>query len=117
FFFAFLKILQVSIELRGAPWALWIHDLSQPDPFYILPILMAVTMLITQKMTPTTVDPAQAKMMMIMPIMFTALFLFAKSGLVLYWLTGNVVGIGQQFVINKYWAPPATVKKRFDKKT
>ena len=69
-------------------------------------------MLITQKMTPTTVDPVQAKMMMIMPLMFTVLFLSSPSGLMLYWITSNVVGIGQQFVINKYWAPAGTAVAR-----
>jgi YidC/Oxa1 family membrane protein insertase len=119
FFFAIYAILRVSIDLRGAPWMLWIRDLSQPDPYFILPILMAVAMFISQKMTPTTVDPAQAKMMMLMPIMFTAFFLWQRSGLVLYWLTSNVVGIGQQYLINKYWAIPApgSAKNRIDKKT
>jgi YidC/Oxa1 family membrane protein insertase len=70
-------------------------------------------------MTPTTVDPAQAKMMMFMPLMFTALFLWAKSGVVLYWLTSNVVGVGQQYFINKYWAGPAGAapKNRTERKT
>ena len=103
--FAFWTMLSVSFELRQAPWILWITDLSRFDPYYVMPILMAASMLITQKMTPTTVDPVQAKMMMIMPLMFTVLFLSSPSGLMLYWITSNVVGIGQQFVINKYWAP------------
>jgi YidC/Oxa1 family membrane protein insertase len=108
FLIAFWKMLSVSIELRHAPWMFWVTDLSRPDPFYIMPILMAVSMFITQKMTPTTADPVQARMMMIMPIMFTALFISAQSGLMLYWLTSNVVGIGQQFVINKYWSAKDT---------
>lgn len=108
---AFYKMLSVSIELRHAPWILWIHDLSRPDPYYIIPILMAVAMVVTQKMTPTTVDPAQAKMMMIMPVMMTVLFLWNASGLTLYWLTSNLVGIGQQWFIRKYWAEPIDPKK------
>ncbi len=72
-------------------------------------------MLITQKMTPATVDPAQAKMMMLMPLMMTAIFLWAQSGLVLYYLTSNVIGIGQQFFINKYWAPRLEAKDSKDR--
>ena len=119
FLFAIYAILRVAIDLRQAPWVLWIHDLSQPDPYYILPILMAITMFISQKMTPTTMDPAQAKMMMLMPLMFTAMFLWAKSGLVLYWLTSNVVGVGQQYLVNKYWAAPAngSAKGRSERKS
>ena len=108
FLIAFWKMLSVSIDLRHAPWMLWITDLSRPDPYYIMPILMAASMFITQKMTPTTADPVQARMMMIMPIMFSVLFITAQSGLMLYWLTSNVVGIGQQFAINKYWSSSDT---------
>ncbi len=104
FLFAFWNMLSVSIELRQAPWMLWIHDLSRPDPYFIIPVLMAVSMIITQKMTPTTIDPAQAKIMMIMPVMLTVMFLWVQSGLMLYWLTSNVVGIGQQWFIQKYWS-------------
>jgi YidC/Oxa1 family membrane protein insertase len=108
FLIAFWKMLSVSIELRHAPWMFWVTDLSRPDPYYIMPILMAASMFITQKMTPTTADPVQARMMMIMPIMFSVLFISAQSGLMLYWLTSNVVGIGQQFLINKYWSSTDT---------
>ena len=74
---------------------------------------MAVAMFVQQKMTPTAnVDPAQAKMMMIMPLMFTFMFLFYSSGLALYWLTGSIIGIGQQVFINKYWSPQAEAKLR-----
>jgi len=107
---AFYSMLSVSIELRHAPWILWIHDLSRPDPYYIIPILMAIAMVIGQKMTPTTVDPAQAKMMMIMPVMMTVFFLWVQSGLTLYWLTSNLVGIGQQWFIRKYWGGDSKVK-------
>jgi YidC/Oxa1 family membrane protein insertase len=116
FLFAIYAILRVAIDLRGAPWILWIRDLSQPDPYFILPILMAITMFVSQKMTPTTVDPAQAKMMMVMPLMFTAMFLWAKSGLVLYWLTSNLVSVGQQYFINKYSPVTAPAKSRPEKK-
>ena len=103
-------MLSVSIELRQAPWILWIRDLSQYDPYYVLPILMAVSMVIMQKMTPTTVDPAQARIMMIMPLVFAVMFLQAQAGLTLYWLTSNGVGIGQQYLMNKYWTPVTEAK-------
>ncbi len=106
------SMLSVSIELRRAPWIAWIDDLSRPEMLLIpvLPILMTVSMIIMQKMTPTTVDPAQAKMMMIMPVMFLFMFWRAQSGLTLYWLTGNVIGIAQQVFINKYWSPRTEAK-------
>ena len=109
-FFGLYSMLSVSIELRRAPWLLWIKDLSQHDPYYVIPILMAISMFIMQKMTPTTVDPAQAKIMMIMPLMFAFMFLWVQAGLTLYWLTSNIVGIGQQVFINKYWSPHAETK-------
>lgn len=105
FFAAIWTMLSVSIELRQAPWILWIKDLSQRDPYYIIPVLMAVSMVVMQKMTPTTVDPSQAKIMMAMPLVFAVMFLQAQSGLTLYWLTSNVVGIVQQYFMNKYWTP------------
>jgi YidC/Oxa1 family membrane protein insertase len=109
--FGFYSALAYSIELRRAPWILWIKDLSQYDPYYVIPILMAVAMIIQQKLTPTAnVDPAQAKMMMLMPLMMTFMFLFYSSGLALYWLTGSVIGIAQQVFINKYWSPQAEAK-------
>lgn len=111
--FGFYSALSYSIELRRAPWIFWIKDLSQFDPYYMIPILMAVAMIVQQKLTPTAnVDPAQAKMMMIMPIMFTFIFLSYPSGTGLYWLTSNVIGIGQQVFINKYWSPQAEAKLR-----
>jgi YidC/Oxa1 family membrane protein insertase len=106
--FGFYNALNYAIELRRAPWILWINDLSRHDPYFILPILMAVSMIVMTKLSPTTVDPAQAKIMMIMPVMMTVLFIYVSSGLVLYWLMSNVAGIGQQVFINKYWAPPET---------
>src|SRR5207249_5310990 len=115
--FGFYSALSYSIELRRAPWMLWVKDLSQPDYVFhnipVLAILMAISMIVQQKLTPTAnVDPAQAKMMMIMPLMFTFMFLFYSSGLALYWLTSNVLGVVQQFFINKYWSPQAEAKVR-----
>jgi YidC/Oxa1 family membrane protein insertase len=110
-FFGFYSALAYSIELRRAPWILWIKDLSQYDPYYVIPILMAVAMIVQQKLTPTAnVDPAQAKMMLLMPVMMIFLFLSYSSGLSLYWFTGSVVGIARQVVINKYWSPQAQAK-------
>jgi YidC/Oxa1 family membrane protein insertase len=110
-FFGFYSALAYSIELRRAPWILWIKDLSQYDPYYVIPILMAVAMIVQQKLTPTAnVDPAQAKMMLLMPVMMIFLFLSYSSGLSLYWFTGSVVGIARQVAINKYWSPQAEAK-------
>jgi YidC/Oxa1 family membrane protein insertase len=103
FLFAFYSVLSMTIELRRAPWVLWIHDLSQYDPYYIMPLLMAGSMVLMQKMSPTAMDPQQARMMMIMPILMVFLFLSSPSGLMLYWLTGNLIGIVQQVFIMKYW--------------
>jgi YidC/Oxa1 family membrane protein insertase len=100
-FFALYKVLMIAIELRGAPFMLWITDLSSKDPYYILPIIMGVTMVIQQKMTPSTMEPTQQKLMMIMPVIFTFMFFTFPSGLVLYWLVNNILSIIQQFYINK----------------
>ena len=100
-FIALYNVLNKAIELRGTPFAFWITDLAAKDPYYILPVTMGVTMVIQQKMTPTTMDPAQAKIMMFMPIIFTFMFLSFPSGLVLYWLVNNVLGIVQQYFVNK----------------
>ena len=101
-FVALFNILYMTIELRQAPLWLWINDLSSPDPYYVLPILMGVTMVIQQKITPTTMDPAQAKVMLILPAFMTLLFLNFASGLVLYWFTNNLPTIGQQVVTDRY---------------
>jgi YidC/Oxa1 family membrane protein insertase len=100
-FFALYKILLIAIELRGAPFIWWIHDLSAKDPYMVFPILMGLSMVIQQKMTPSTMDPKQAKMMMLMPVIFTFMFLSFPSGLVVYWLTSNLLGIVQQYFVNK----------------
>lgn len=99
-FIALYWVLLSAVELRQAPFALWITDLSEPDPYYILPIVMAATMFIQQKLSPTPPDPVQAKVMMIMPIAFSIFFFFFPAGLVLYWLVNNVLSILQQWRIN-----------------
>jgi YidC/Oxa1 family membrane protein insertase len=106
--YAFYKVLTVTIELRGAHW-FWVMDLSQPEqlPIRILPVVMVITQFIMQQMTPTPgVDPAQARMMKFMPLMFGFFFYNVSSGLVLYWLTGNLVGILQQWLINRMMPAP-----------
>jgi YidC/Oxa1 family membrane protein insertase len=100
-FFALYNALQNAIEMRHAPFFLWIRDLSAKDPLYISPLIMGASMVIQQKMTPTAADPSQAKMFMLMPIMFTFLFLNFPSGLVLYWLVNNVLSIAHQYYLNK----------------
>jgi YidC/Oxa1 family membrane protein insertase len=97
FLIAFYRVLSVSIELRGAPF-LWISDLSQKDPYFVTPLLMGLSMFIMQKMTPTAMDPAQQRIMMIMPVMLVGMFLWAPAGLNLYWLASNVCSIIQQGV-------------------
>ncbi len=100
--YAFYTILSISIELRRAPFLLWITDLSQKDPYFVTPIIMGGTQLVQQVMTSSSIpDPAQRRMMYIMPIMFTYIFLNFPSGLVLYWLVNNLLGIGQQYLINR----------------
>jgi YidC/Oxa1 family membrane protein insertase len=107
----FYGLLQRAIELRGAPFFLWIHDLSAKDPYYITPILMTITMFLQQQLTPTTGDPAQRKMFLIMPLVFGWIFKEFPSGLVLYWLVQNILTIVQQLIMNKYWKDhPAELK-------
>lgn len=103
-FFALYKALLLSIELQGAPFILHITDLSLKDPYFITPILMGATMFLQQRLSPQTGDPIQQKVFMLMPIIFTFLFLQFQSGLVLYWLTNNVLSIAQQYFINKKMA-------------
>jgi YidC/Oxa1 family membrane protein insertase len=100
--------LQVSIELRGAPWVGWIRDLSAPDPFYVLPVLMVATQFWQQKMTPMTgADPAQQKMMLFMPLIMGFIFFSLPSGALLYYVAGTLIGIGQQYLTNYLIGPPA----------
>jgi YidC/Oxa1 family membrane protein insertase len=100
-FIALYWMLLESVELRQAPFMLWIQDMSSPDPFYILPLLMGVTMLIQQKLNPAPMDPIQAKVMMVLPVVFTVFFAFFPSGLVLYWVVNNTLSIAQQWVITR----------------
>jgi YidC/Oxa1 family membrane protein insertase len=100
-FIALYWVLLESVELRHAPWILWIKDLSSKDPYYVLPILMGTTMLIQQRLNPTPMDPIQAKVMMVLPIVFTVFFLFFPSGLVLYWVVNNTLSILQQWYITR----------------
>ncbi len=99
----FYGLLSRAIELRGAPFILWIQDLSAKDPYYITPILMTATMFIQQAITPTTADPVQKRMFMIMPLVFGWIFKEFPSGLVLYWLVQNILTIVQQLIMNRYW--------------
>lgn len=100
-FISLYWVLSSSVEMRGAPWAFWIHDLSAPDPFYILPVLMAVSMFLQTRMNPTPPDPVQARMMMIMPLAFSAMFFFFPAGLVLYYVVNNVLSMAQQYYITR----------------
>jgi YidC/Oxa1 family membrane protein insertase len=100
-FMSLYYVLQSVVEMRQAPWLGWIQDLSSPDPYFILPLIMGATMLIQTKLNPAPADPMQAKVMMFMPIMFTAMFLFFPSGLVLYWVLNNVLSITQQWYITR----------------
>jgi len=100
-FWGFFRLLVVGIEFRQSPFIFWIKDLSVKDPYYVTPILMGVTQFISQKLTPTSADPTQAKMMLIMPVVMTIFFMNFQSGLVLYWLTNNVLQIGQQLIMNR----------------
>lgn len=103
-FMALYYVLQSVVEMRQAPWLGWIQDLSSPDPFFILPIIMGVTMLVQTKLNPTPADPVQAKVMYMMPIFFTAMFLFFPSGLVLYWVLNNCLSILQQWYITRKYS-------------
>jgi len=100
-FIALYWVLLGSVEMRQAPFALWIHDLSAQDPYYVLPIVMGITMFIQTKLNPTPPDPVQAKVMTIMPVAMSVFFFFFPAGLVLYWVVNNVLSITQQWVINR----------------
>lgn len=108
FLYAFYRVLSIAIELRHAPW-LWVKDLSGPEmlPIHLLPIILVVTQFFSQKLTPAAgVDPNQQRMMMLMPLLFGFMFYYLSSGLVLYYLTGNLVGIAQQLIINRFMPTP-----------
>jgi len=105
-FIALYWVLLSTVEMRNAPWVGWIHDLSAPDPFYILPLLMTLTTMLQTALNPAPPDPMQAKMMWIMPLAFSVMFFFFPAGLVLYWITNNVLSITQQWVINTRMGVP-----------
>ncbi|MCE5359637.1 membrane protein insertase YidC [Candidatus Igneacidithiobacillus taiwanensis] len=101
-FIALYWVLVESVSLRQAPFILWIHDLAVPDPYYILPLLMGISMFLQQRLNPAPMDPVQKKIMSILPVAFGVFFSFFPAGLVLYWLTNNVVSIGQQYLITRH---------------
>jgi len=105
-FIALYWVLLSSVEMRNAPWVLWIHDLSSPDPYFILPVVMTLTTLLQTALNPAPPDPLQAKMMWIMPLAFSVMFFFFPSGLVLYWITNNILSIAQQWIINTRMGVP-----------
>lgn len=100
-FIALYWVLLAAVEMRGAPWIGWITDLTAPDPWFILPILMGITSILQVKLNPQPMDPLQAKIMMIMPVAFTVMFVFFPAGLVLYWVANNILSIAQQWAINR----------------
>jgi YidC/Oxa1 family membrane protein insertase len=100
-FIALYWVLLGSVELRQAPFALWINDLSAPDPYFVLPVLMGISMIIQSRLSPAPPDPVQARIMKIMPIAFSIFFFFFPAGLVLYWLVNNVLSIAQQWSITR----------------
>ena len=105
-FIALYWVLLSSVEMRNAPWAMWIHDLSSPDPYFILPLVMTLTTLLQTALNPAPPDPMQAKMMWFMPLIFSVMFFFFPAGLVLYWITNNILSIGQQWIINTRMGVP-----------
>ncbi len=105
-FIALYWVLLSSVEMRNAPWILWIKDLSAEDPYYILPLLMTLTTMLQTALNPAPPDPLQAKMMWFMPLIFSVMFFFFPSGLVLYWLTNNILSIAQQWIINTRMGVP-----------
>lgn len=111
-FFAFYWVLQESVEMRQAPFMGWLQDLSSPDPIYILPILMAGAMFVQQRLNPAPADPVQAKVMMFMPLGMSVLFAFLPSGLVLYYVANTVLGVAQQWNINRRIHAAALAKKK-----
>ena len=105
-FIALYWVLLSSVEMRNAPWILWIKDLSSPDPYFILPIVMTLTTMLQTALNPTPPDPMQAKLMWFMPLIFSVMFFFFPAGLVLYWITNNVLSIAQQWMINTRMGVP-----------
>jgi YidC/Oxa1 family membrane protein insertase len=105
-FIALYWVLLSSVEMRNAPWVLWIHDLSAPDPYFILPLVMTLTTLLQTALNPAPPDPMQAKLMWLMPLIFSVMFFFFPAGLVLYWITNNILSIAQQWMINTRMGVP-----------
>ncbi len=105
-FIALYWVLLSSVEMRNAPWVLWIHDLSSPDPYYVLPLVMTLTTMLQTALNPTPPDPMQAKLMWFMPLIFSVMFFFFPAGLVLYWITNNILSIAQQWIINTRMGVP-----------
>ena len=105
-FIALYWVLLSSVEMRNAPWMLWIRDLSSPDPYFILPVVMAATTMLQTALNPAPPDPMQAKLMWFMPLIFSVMFFFFPAGLVLYWITNNILSIAQQWVINTRMGVP-----------
>ena len=109
-------MLLSAVELRQAPWILWIKDLSQPDPYFVLPVIYAITAYLQVKLSPTPItDPVQANVMQFMPVAFSIMFLFFPAGLVLYWLVNNLLQIAQQWQMNRMLereAAVSTAKRR-----
>jgi len=115
-FFALYRVLQNSAELQSAPWILWVHDLSVKDPYFILPVLMGITMFLQQHITPNTIqDPTQAKIMKYLPVIFTFFFMTFPAGLTLYWFVNNLFSIAQQQYINKIFEKKKMQKKEVAK--
>jgi len=115
-FFSLYRVLQNSAELQSAPWILWVHDLSVKDPYFILPVLMGITMFLQQHITPNTVqDPTQAKLMKYLPVIFTFFFMTFPAGLTLYWFVNNLFSIAQQYYINKIFEKKKMQKKEVAK--
>ena len=100
-FIALYWVLLESVEMRQATFALWLQDLSSPDPYFVLPLVMGLTMFIQQKLNPAPMDPVQEKVMSVLPIAFTIFFAFFPSGLVLYWVVNNILSIAQQWQITR----------------
>jgi YidC/Oxa1 family membrane protein insertase len=108
-FIALYWVLLSSVEMRGAPWILWIHDLSVRDPYFILPVIMTLSTMLQTALNPAPPDPAQAKMMWLMPLVFSVMFFFFPAGLVLYYITNNLLSIAQQWVINHRMGVPVKI--------
>jgi YidC/Oxa1 family membrane protein insertase len=105
-FIALYWVLLASVEMRNAPWMLWIQDLSSPDPYFILPLVMTLTTLLQTALNPAPPDPMQAKLMWYMPLIFSVMFFFFPAGLVVYWVTNNILSIAQQWLINTRMGVP-----------